>query len=68
MRECGNGDCGWTGETDRMLGAVGPLCPECGEVTEPAGHEERLAEVSATPIPQRGKDEHSMRKKTGEEP
>jgi hypothetical protein len=36
LRECCNADCGWKGETDRMLGAVGPLCPECGEVTEAA--------------------------------
>jgi hypothetical protein len=35
MRECCNGECGWVGETDRYCGAVGPLCPECGEVTEP---------------------------------
>jgi len=35
-RECCNAECGWTGQTDRMLGAVGPLCPDCGEVTEVA--------------------------------
>lgn len=33
-RECGNANCGWTGITNRMLGAIGPLCPDCGEVTE----------------------------------
>jgi hypothetical protein len=33
-RECGNPDCCWKGTTDRMVGKVGPLCPECGEVTE----------------------------------
>jgi hypothetical protein len=37
MRECANGDCGWRGTTTRMLGAIGPLCPECGEITELAG-------------------------------
>lgn len=36
VRECGNGECGWKGATDRMLGSIGPLCPECGETTEPA--------------------------------
>lgn len=35
MRECCNAECGWMGETDRMLGSIGPLCPDCGEVTEP---------------------------------
>jgi hypothetical protein len=34
-RTCCNENCTWTGFTDRMLGNVGPLCPECGEVTEP---------------------------------
>lgn len=34
MRECCNDECGWIGEADRMCGAVGPLCPDCGEVTE----------------------------------
>lgn len=34
-RECGDAKCGWRGQTNRMLGAIGPLCPECGEVTEP---------------------------------
>jgi hypothetical protein len=34
-RECGNEACGWKGTTKRMLGAIGPLCPECGETTEP---------------------------------
>jgi len=33
-RECCNDECGWKGTTDRMCGAVGPLCPECGETTE----------------------------------
>jgi hypothetical protein len=33
-RECGNSDCEWRGKTERMCGSVGPLCPECGEVTE----------------------------------
>lgn len=33
-RECGNADCGWRGTTERMCGSVGPLCPECGEITE----------------------------------
>lgn len=35
LRECCNAECGWKGETGRMLGAIGPLCPDCGEVTEP---------------------------------
>lgn len=35
LRECCNGDCDWIGYTDRMCGSVGPLCPDCGEVTEP---------------------------------
>lgn len=26
--------CNWKGHTDRMLGSIGPLCPECGETTE----------------------------------
>jgi hypothetical protein len=34
LRECCNAECEWRGETSRMCGAVGPLCPECGEVTE----------------------------------
>lgn len=34
-RTCNNGECGWHGTTDRMLGSIGPLCPECGETTEP---------------------------------
>lgn len=34
VRECGNAECGWKGETSRMCGRVGPLCPDCGEVTE----------------------------------
>lgn len=33
-RTCNNEACGWTGTTRRMLGTVGPLCPECGETTE----------------------------------
>ncbi|WP_447988306.1 hypothetical protein [Achromobacter spanius] len=33
-RECGDAGCGWRGTTERMCGGVGPLCPECGEVTE----------------------------------
>jgi hypothetical protein len=33
-RECANPDCDWKGHTDRYLGSIGPLCPECGEVTE----------------------------------
>jgi hypothetical protein len=37
-RECCNDACGWRGVTDRMLGTVGPLCPECGEVTELTGN------------------------------
>jgi hypothetical protein len=36
LRECCAEGCEWTGYTDRMLGAVGPLCPQCGEVTEPS--------------------------------
>jgi hypothetical protein len=31
LRYCN--DCEWTGTTDRMCGAIGPLCPECGETT-----------------------------------
>ncbi|GEM_PF-1981175 len=34
-RACGNPQCGWQGYTDRLCGSVGPLCPECGETTEP---------------------------------
>ncbi|MGG4604341.1 hypothetical protein ACLPHM_06055 [Paenalcaligenes sp. Me131] len=34
-RACGNPQCGWQGFTDRLCGSVGPLCPECGETTEP---------------------------------
>ncbi|MFC3457205.1 hypothetical protein [Massilia haematophila] len=26
--------CEWEGETDRMCGSVGPLCPACGDTTE----------------------------------
>lgn len=35
--ECCNAKCGWAGlKSDTcMLGAIGPLCPECREVTEP---------------------------------
>lgn len=33
-RECCNPACDWHGHTARMLGDVGPLCPECGETTE----------------------------------
>lgn len=33
-RECNA--CDWVGETDLMLGSIGPLCPQCGETTEPA--------------------------------
>lgn len=36
QRECNNSECGWKGTTERMLGSVGPLCPKCGETTEPA--------------------------------
>lgn len=36
MRECCAEGCEWVGYTDRMLGSIGPLCPECGEVTEPS--------------------------------
>lgn len=34
---CGNGECNWHGpiEECRMLGSIGPLCPECGETVEP---------------------------------
>lgn len=31
LRYCN--ECDWKGATDRMLGAIGPLCPECGETT-----------------------------------
>lgn len=34
-RLCGSDDCGWAGQSDRMLGTIGPLCPDCGETTEP---------------------------------
>lgn len=34
---CCNAECGWTGYSDRLCGGVGPLCPDCGEVTEPCG-------------------------------
>lgn len=33
-RACGNAECGWQGQTDRMVGNIGPLCPDCGETTE----------------------------------
>lgn len=33
-RQCNNPDCIWLGTTDRYVGAIGPLCPECGETTE----------------------------------
>jgi hypothetical protein len=36
VRECGNSECGWKGTTNRMLGSIGPLCPDCGETTEAA--------------------------------
>lgn len=32
---CCNTQCSWEGYTDRMCGSVGPLCPDCGETTEP---------------------------------
>jgi hypothetical protein len=32
QHECNS--CGWFGVTDRMLGTIGPLCPECGDTTE----------------------------------
>ena len=35
VRSCGNDACGWVGQTDGMLGTIGPLCPDCGETTEP---------------------------------
>lgn len=35
MRACCNDECGWQGETDRMCGAIGPVCPSCGDTTEP---------------------------------
>lgn len=34
LRDCNNGDCGWSGTTDRFCGSIGPLCPDCGETTE----------------------------------
>lgn len=36
QRECNSEDCDWSGYTDRMCGSIGPLCPDCGETTEPA--------------------------------
>lgn len=35
---CCNEECGWQGLASEcvMLGAIGPLCPECHEVTEQA--------------------------------
>jgi hypothetical protein len=47
VRECCNEECGWKGHTRRMLGNVGPLCPDCGEVTEAAsGVDSSVATVS----------------------
>jgi hypothetical protein len=43
QRECGNSECGWKGTTDRMLGSVGPLCPDCGETTEATAPEQSTA-------------------------
>jgi hypothetical protein len=34
QRACAAEGCGWSGQTDRMCGSVGPLCPRCGETTE----------------------------------
>ena len=45
QRECCAPDCEWIGFTDRMLGSIGPLCPDCGEVTEPTGLESQPQEV-----------------------
>lgn len=33
--------------TDRMLGSVGPLCPRCGETTEPASYGSNAPDVAA---------------------
>lgn len=33
-RACCNDECGWIGQTDRMIGAIGPVCPNCGDTTE----------------------------------
>lgn len=46
VRECGNGECGWKGTTNRMLGSVGPLCPDCGETTESAATPAAPGEVT----------------------
>lgn len=34
--ECCNDECWWSGAESecKMLGAIGPLCPECGETVE----------------------------------
>jgi hypothetical protein len=46
VRECGNGECGWKGTTNRMLGSIGPLCPDCGETTEAAATPAAPGEVT----------------------
>jgi ParB-like chromosome segregation protein Spo0J len=64
--------CEWTGTTDRMLGSIGPLCPECGETTEamvPANKHislKQMAEDKALPgvgkVTTFAVDPHMMRK------
>lgn len=46
-RICSDDSCGWTGpETECvMCGAVGPLCPICGETTEVLLHEKKTCPV-----------------------
>ena len=51
-RECCAPGCEWIGFTDRMLGSIGPLCPDCGEVTEPTGPESQPQEVQPVAIPE----------------
>lgn len=51
VRECGNSECGWKGTTNRMLGSIGPLCPDCGETTEAAATPAAPGEV-VPPMPE----------------
>lgn len=33
-RGCTNATCRWEGKTNRMIGSIGPVCPNCGDTTE----------------------------------
>jgi hypothetical protein len=39
--------CEWTGDTDRMCGSIGPLCPECGDTTEFLGQRSPAATTAS---------------------